>query len=196
MSFTKKITKKRAIVSACVLILIAYLVGYAQIAQDYDKRHAEQLKRDKIVLQDPALLADAHVLGINTDGIMLRYSAHPVAVDVPKGKVIASFTAPNLIEIKSSQPKKTEIQSVAYEYLHYVWLNSTPQFKKTQGRLYDRYFSQNSDLAYLVKPYVGPADTIHDEMHSTLCALVSPNRLSIAFNDYCNKVIPNRSILF
>ena len=196
MSFTKKITKKRAILSACGVIVLLYLIAGAQVATNERRAAQTQPKPATKALQDPALLADAQQLGINAGGIVLGFNDAPKAKDVTDGSTIATFYAPNIIEIKPGMPKKKELTSLSYEYMHYVWSLQPAKWRADQGVLYDNYFAANPQFNYLLAAYKGDANTIHDEMDSTLCTLINPADLSQDFNAYCDHYIPNRALLF
>lgn len=92
--------------------------------------------------------------------------------------------------------KHRELQTVAYELLHYHWSKMSEQERSQTAQTMQQFHDNSPEMRYLTKDYIGDPDTIADERHSTACVLIHPDNLTPMFNDYCNQLIPNRGILF
>lgn len=150
--------------------------------------------------QDPALLEDAQELGIQDyTKVNINYAQTVTADDATTDAnrtVIGSFTAPNTILIQSGLTKRVELQTVAYEYMHYLWIQIPQASRDAMIPIFQQFYDTNSDFHSETSGYYGSAATIADERDATACTKIPPYELVTAFNDYCNTLITNRSILF
>lgn len=182
------------------LFLIAY--GIYMLGWNVGKRAgniAAPIGAAASVTQDPTLVTDATQLGINPAGVNLALvPAVNNTTDVTDGaNIVGGFVAPNTISIKSGLDKSTEVQTVAYEFLHYYWAKTSAQERQQLTATYQSLYDSSAELRYLTQNYVGDADTLADERNSTACTLIDPANLTQSFNTYCNGLLPNReSVLF
>lgn len=152
--------------------------------------------------QDATLIADAQRLGIDYKPLSWHHSSVELAtaVDVTAETaddiIIGLFLPPNTIIIATNLSDDTELNIVAYEYMHYIWAGLSPSQRQIMGTTLDQYRTQNPDFDADVARYHGDAATIQDEENSTACTRVQPYLLSDEFNNYCNRYIPNRTLLF
>lgn len=148
------------------------------------------------ISQDPTLVADAQQLGLDYSGVNLSFAPTLSAPDVVGTSTVGEFTPPNSIQIKAGLTKPQELQTVAYEFMHYYWQNLPLNIQQQMTTVYQQYYDSNTDFQQLTKYYTGNSSVIADERNSTACTQVQPYLLSTSFNIYCNQFIPNRSILF
>lgn len=151
----------------------------------------------KPLTQDPILIADAQQLGIDYSRVNISLSPSVTGDDVKDNtNTVGTFQAPNNILVKSGLSKQQELQTVAYEFMHYFW-SREPQANRTQlTQTLQDFYNHDSEFQRITQPYVGDTDTIADERDSTACTAIPPYVLTDEFNAYCNQFIPNRAILF
>lgn len=185
------------IVVAYIIFTVGYNIGFNSGLPTVPHVMAATLN------QDPTLVADAQQLGINTGALNLEFVSGFSSTEgdlTDTSATIGAFIAPNTIQVKSGISKKDEMISVAYEYMHYVWSNFKPETKSSLAAGYDRLYSDDSDFATEIAPFMAlksnTADTIQNEENSIACTHLDPNSLTNEFNAYCNTYIPNRSLLF
>jgi hypothetical protein len=160
--------------------------------------------------QASTLLEYANELGINVSNITLKYTdsaTPPPNSDLPATKQATGMFNPNTNTITILDDQSTleggsesqdEIATVAYEYMHYVWMYDLSDNEQTaQGQALQKYNQDNVYFHSLVKAYIGDQDTLDNEYAATACTEIQPIELSSAFNDWCNHYIPNReAVLF
>lgn len=180
-----------------ILFIIGFITGLVQGLQHPISTIATPATVAPSLTQDPVLVSDAQELGIDYSNINMSFAPSLTATDINGGyQTIGTFQAPNIIQILSGQTKQNELTTLAYEYLHYVWINTSMADRQQMTTLYQQYYDSNYDFQQLTAPYTGTPDIIANERNSTACTLVIPGKLTDAFNTYCNSIVPNRDILF
>lgn len=182
------------------LVILAYLlivIGYS-IPHNVPDKNIKRADKIKISLkQDPILIADAKLLGINYSDLNMSFAKHLLADDVKDGVAVAgTFQMPNNIKVKSGQNKHEELETLAYEYLHYKWAQYTPAKKAKLTKTYQIFYDADESFRRLSASIYGDKDVLADERNSIACTEVKPYFLTEGLNDYCNALIPNRRILF
>lgn len=152
--------------------------------------------------QNPTILAEAGELGINVSKMNLTYGVYnPNAQGdaTNPSQVVGYFEAPNSIFIRSGSTHEEEVKTLAYEYMHYVYLNSPNQASSKQ--LYANYLSKDRWMIQRLSVYncsgnPDPTGCITDEALASACTEFPPSYWTVAFNNFCDKAVPNRSLLF
>lgn len=189
----KKLLK---IILVIVLVFVVFVGGAAVGLSSYPHLTTPNGVA-KPLTQDPILLADAQQLGIDTSNVNLSFADQLSASDVsPSDVVVGSFTAPNNIKVKSGQEKSQELNTVAYEFMHYFWSQLPVTSQSQLTTTLNDFYNQDSEFQRITAGYVGSDAVLADERNSTACTLVPPYVLTDDFNAYCNQFIPNRAILF
>lgn len=180
-----------------ILFIIGFITGLVQGLQHPISAVATPTAVVAPITQDPVLVSDAQELGIDYSNLNMSFATSLTATDIDNGyKILGTFQAPVTIKILSGQPKQDELSSLAYEYLHYTWINMPSAEQQQMTTLYQQYYTSNPDFQRLTVAYIGTPDIIANERNSTACTKVDPSVLTDDFNAYCNSAIPNRAILF
>ncbi len=189
-----------------IILVVALVLFFASLLlyiKFYSKPHTEIYIPNVVgeeLTQDPKLVSDAKQLGIDYSPINWEFveSIPNTNYDdiTPGTAIIGGFTAPNSIQVKSGMGKQQELQTVAYEYLHYKWTQYTPNQKAKLENLLQRFYDNKLYFREATKAITGSADVLGDERNSMACTVIQPYLLTQAFNDYCDSLIPNRTILF
>lgn len=182
------------------ILCVGYAIGYASGASDTRRNLSPTpAKIGANLIQDPVLLADASQLGLNPSDLNMSFVSTVGSGDVKEidsSNVYGSFSAPNNIVVRSGLDKKTELASLAHEFMHYSWNNLPLQERQSLTKTYQNYYDNNTSFRAITAGYVGSPDAIATERNSVACTGVNPSTLDNDFNAYCNKFIPNRAILF
>lgn len=186
-----------------ILIIIAALLWGGKWYGEYNRYNkpispvqSTYVKPKPVVTQDPTLLADAQLLGIDASELNLEYTTDFNAnVTVSGNSVInAIFYYPNKIGIRPGMDKTNELKSIAHEYLHYQWSrrNRAPTDALMQ------VYNSNYYLRQRMEPYnqlgIGSDDFI-DELNSIECTEYADGSLYYVVLNYCTKYLPNRNVL-
>lgn len=190
--------KKLKWLLAVVLVYVIYAVGFNVGANGKITNLAVPLNIKPHLTQDPKLVGDAQELGIDYSQVNLEFTPTNPTSTIEKSDepAVGVFIYPNTIQIKTGLSKKDELTIVAYEYMHYVWKDTSTKQQQQLAKQLRVYRSWNPDFNADVSRYHGTPETIDNELHSTVCTHVQPYLLSNSFNNYCNQFIKNRSILF
>jgi len=184
------------------LIPIILIIGYIlytinwNIVNDKTKHNISYTKVDQQgaqLKQDPHLLLISSELGINVSDLNLAM------VDTLPGtgysQATGVFISPNTISIKKGQSIEDTRKVFAHEYAHYVYSRSVVS-KETIENNYNIYLN-DSWLNERLNQYKDCDKLcISDEVHSYSCTTTLSNLLDEEYNNYCNSIIPNRSLLF
>lgn len=149
--------------------------------------HPEAFKRD------PQLIQRVGQLGVSLDRLNLYYG--PLTTHEE-----GQYIEPDTIIISKGLDSKTELRTLAHEYLHYVWITQASQINKSNLEVYlNNLYNKNQLLKDRMKGYDArgcEGACRVGELHSIACSEVSPTTLSKSFNDWCDYWIPGRSVLF
>lgn len=144
------------------------------------------------LLQDPTLLAKSQQLGIDVSRLNLNLAPSTEA------GALADFEAPNTIDINPGQDEKATLLSIGHEYYHYYWENeTTPNEKITLGNQLVDFYNTDAWLQNRMRPYTDTGckdDCLTNELHSVMCTELPSYVITQEFTNYCNSVIPNRSL--
>lgn len=144
------------------------------------------------VVQDPTLLVKSQQLGIDVSRVNLNLSQSTEA------GALADFQTPNIIDVNPGQDDKATFLSLGHEYYHYYWKNElTPDEKADLSNKLVDFYNGDTWLQNRMKPYndAGCKDEcFNDELHSVTCTEIPSWVITQKFIDYCNSVVPNRSL--
>src|ERR1039458_4769792 len=137
-----------------------------------------------VLSQDPTLLSDAQTLGINVSSLNLVYGPLPSGNnDAVAGQVYQGEYDPNTqtIYVVTGMTQFTELQTLAYEYMHYVWGNLVgASFQQSEAPWLEQYEANSPALQQYMTDYSGSQTTLDNELDSTMCTEIDPSLLSTA----------------
>lgn len=144
------------------------------------------------VRQDHTLLTKSQQLGIDVSRVNLTY-----ANSTEQGAT-GDFKEPNNIDVNPGQDDTTTLRVLSHEYYHYYWKNfTTPDQKTHLNNVLIDFYNSDTWLQNRMKPYIDKGckdECFADELHSISCTEIPNYVLAQEFRDYCNSIVPNRSL--
>lgn len=178
---------------AVVLILVGFYVSFTFGYNLSENQPSLIPQAGSVALtQDPELVKLATKLGIDYSDLNLKQSKTVKADNT--GEAEAIFQPPNTIVIRQDSDQKLEL--LAHEYMHFYSSQYSQKDVDMMVENYRLYHSKNQWVQTQLEPYKCDEVCLSDEANAYLCTAYYPYRLSDNFNQYCDSVIPNRSVLF
>lgn len=152
--------------------------------------------------KDPVLLGYASQLGLKIPTYMKLYlqTDMPGSNDTSADTTMAEYSSSDhAIYVKPGLGAEQTKQSLAYEYMHYVWESvATPMERGIIVAEATDLLRYSPTFQYYWSPFVGVNITLdqqRDEKDSIICTQMPATQLPLRINNYCNKYIPNRQKL-
>lgn len=175
-------------------LLVSFYLGYSTYYNNVEsQKPINQVTEIKeAVTQDPDLVAKAAQLGIDVSRLNLTYKTNADPT------IYAYFQPPNTIEVNPGQDPTKTLQFYAHEYYHYQWSQlTTPEERSSISPKLNNFYNQDAWLQKRMKFYDDrgcAGECFTDELDSIMCTEIPSYVISQEFIDYCNSVVPNRSL--
>lgn len=150
----------------------------------------------------PEIVRDAQALGIDRTGLV---AAHAQIGDVSPCEAIGlvghvvGCTDKNVVIVSAGLSQSSELVTLNYEYLHYVWHQLSDDQRNHYIAELGQLYHSSRGLDQAMKPYLnengGDMDTFWDEMHSVVGTYMNDRELPADLLSHYTQVTPNRQIL-
>ena len=186
-----------------ILIIIAALLWGGKWYGEYNRYNkpispvqSTYVKPKPVVAQDPTLLSDAQLLGIDASELNLEYTTdfRPNFTPPANSTIHAIFYPPNTLAVRPGMDKTEEYAALAHEYLHFQWSKGNRAPTDALMQVYNGNYYLRQRMSFYNSLGVGSPDFV-EELNSIECTEYADGSLYYVVLNYCTKYLPNRNVL-